>query len=128
MIIGGVATRRLAIFVVLAVSIALNLIAGSYSGVAHAHNHDHAAYHQHDHDHDSDVADSRSAERSADTDLVGCEQDCGSKLHEHPCCVVLALFQPGELIIGAPSGVWNPSVPSFELTGPRGTFERPPRA
>lgn len=124
--IGGVASWRLAVFAVLALSIALNLVGGSYSGVAHAHDHEHAADHHHDsnhgHDHPSDVED------IGYTGIGGCEQDCGGPLHEHPCSIVLALVQPEQLIIGAQSGAWNPSVPSFELTGPRGAFERPPRA
>jgi hypothetical protein len=138
--LSGVALRRLAIFTVLVLAIALNLIAGSYSGVSHAHDHkhEHVAHlhhgddHGHDDDHGNDVnihhVESSEADVSLASGFAGCEQDCGGMLHEHACCIVLALFQPVEMMMTARNGAWNPSAPSFELTGPRTTFERPPRA
>jgi ABC-type Zn2+ transport system substrate-binding protein/surface adhesin len=91
----GIAIQRLAIFAVLAVSIALNLVAGTYSGVAHAHAHNHNHEHvghvhhgdDHGHHHDLDNDDNSLQVMSSEADLfsasgfAGCEQDCGGMLH-----------------------------------------------
>jgi hypothetical protein len=80
-----------AITLVVALTLALNLLSGSYSGIVHAHAHEHAqSDHHHDDDH-TDVVDRASAGAGVvDAGDAG-DKRAVDQTHEHPADLALSL-------------------------------------
>lgn len=125
------ALLRLLVLLVIAVSLACNLVVGAFTGVVHAHEHHRSNDVGHDHDHDrgNDHLPS-AAVIVTDGDSAKTDRDPGGDrrhMHEHHADVVLCL-------IGEQSGLhrvfadrWIRPKMSSVLSHGAGPADRPPR-
>ena len=113
---------------VVALSLALNLVAGAFSGVLHAHDHEHAAQHQHHHDDGGDNDDDAFAEVGiAGRINVANGGDAGTQSHDHVADINLAPFEALKWAFGRLLYRWSLPPDSALIVNIGYPSERPPR-
>jgi hypothetical protein len=124
------ARSRVAIVLVVAISMAVGLIAGAYSGVLHAHDHDQSTVdHHHDGEVKTELADptSQTNHELLSETTEGDNSPATEPAHEHPAEVVLSLATLPLKIVGVPGSSLEPSPAAVAFVHTFGPSDRPPR-